>query len=281
MNSKQLYRQLCERLLPVSADPRLEAGELLKKFCGLRQSQWLWDTAEISGEQLSSLRQAAERRLEGYPLQYLLGEWDFYGRTFEVGEGVLIPRADTEILVETGLSFLKTRENPVIADLCSGSGCIAVTMAAECGGATVYAVEKSGDALYYLRRNAAAYGERVKICQDDVLESHGEYPDFDLILSNPPYLTRSDMDALQMEVRHEPKMALYGDEDGLLFYREMTRLWKKRIKSGGMLAYEIGLGQEPAVAKIFTNNCFSHVCFHRDLCGIIRVVSAINNRITE
>lgn len=273
MNCKSFYRELCESLSPVSPDAPFEAGELLRHFCGISTVQRIAGTAEIPVSGCAAARAAVGRRLEGYPLQYLLGEWDFYGRTFRVGEGVLIPRADTETLVEAALAFAKGRGPLRIADLCSGSGCIAVTLAKELPSAEVWAVEKSPEALGYLRGNAAQNGASLHILRDDVLAPTGDYPTFDLIVSNPPYLTQADMDSLQPEVRHEPAMALFGETDGLAFYRGITERWTERLNPGGMVAYEIGLGQENAVAEMLKNKCLRNVCFHRDLCGIIRVIT--------
>ena len=226
-----------------------------------------------SGEK--TLLALADRRSIGYPLQYLLGEWDFYGRTFAVGEGVLIPRADTETLCSRVISYVGSKE-AVILDLCSGSGCIAVTLALECPNSRVYAVENSERAFSYLKRNISESHAPVEPVFADALEpcTLELVPPCDVIVSNPPYLTAADMDMLQTEVSYEPAAALYGGEDGLSFYRRLTALWKTKLRSGGRLFYELGAGQEQAVSEILRTNGFKSVCEAPDLCGIIRVISA-------
>lgn len=256
------------------------------------ESQWLFEhffgvpyrnmsaderDKDAAKEKYEAFINAADRRIKGEPLQYILGEWEFYGYPFEVGKGVLIPRQDTETLIEVVKRI--NIPSPSIADLCSGSGCIAVTLSKEIRGASVTAVEKYEEAAFYLRRNIKINDAEVTVVMGDVLEH--ETVDgagcFDIIVSNPPYLTESDMNELQEEVRHEPATALFGGEDGLGFYRSITALWKEKIRKGGYLVYEIGMGQENDVAKILRENGFEDIAFTDDLCNIIRVVSARKN----
>jgi release factor glutamine methyltransferase len=218
------------------------------------------------------------RRLMGEPLQYVLGEWEFYGLPFKVGEGVLIPRQDTETLVELAEDFLKKRgEKPIAADLCAGSGCIGITLAKRLGCAAK-CYELSDKAIGFLKENIAlnsaeALAEPIKADVLDKRTADGAEL-FDAILSNPPYLTKDDMERLQKEVEFEPKTALYGGEDGLDFYRGIIPIWKSRLKEGGLFAVEIGMGQEEDVMRIFAENGFEPDC-KKDLCGINRVVFAI------
>ena len=170
------------------------------------------------------------------------------------------------------------KERPVVVDLCSGSGCLAVSVACEYEGARVYAVEKYDAALSYLRRNVKLNQADVKIVQGDVLtNTYAEpIPEADLVLCNPPYLTEEDMKHLQKEVTFEPASALYGEaEDGLTFYRAVSSGWRKRIRSGGMLAFEIGMGQEQAVKQILQKEGYQNICTVLDACGIIRVLTAV------
>lgn len=213
------------------------------------------------------------KRKSGYPLQYILGEWDFFGRTFKVGEGVLIPRADTETLIETVLST--DCKKSVITDLCSGSGCIAVTLEKETG-AKVYALEKSEKAFMFLKENVAFNKSSVECVFGDIFDERvkDSVPKTDIIVCNPPYLTSDDMNALQTEVSFEPKEALFGGEDGLLFYRKVTSFWKEKIQNGGYIFYEIGKGQEKQVSEILMENGFCNIKYQEDLCKIIRVVYA-------
>lgn len=272
MNGLTAYRRLCGLLAAVSDSPSFEAMELVRKFGNIPKERLLAGEGELAAGAEAALFAAAEKRTEGYPLQYLLGEWDFYGRTYWVGEGVLIPRADTETLVEAALQWAGERPGLAAADLCAGSGCIAVTLAKELKKPQVYALEKSGAAFSYLTRNIRRLDAGVTACLDDVLAPSGEYPLFDLIVSNPPYLTGEEMSGLQREVSREPRAALDGGADGLDFYRGIAKTWRRRIHPGGGLFFEVGAAQAADVAEILKNNCFINICTHRDICGIIRVV---------
>ena len=274
MTANESYRVLCRELEKISESHSFEAFELLAGCAGLSRTQVLTGSIELSGEQIQTIDAALLRRLNGEPLQYILGEWTFYGRPFSVGEGVLIPRADTETLVEAALSLASVVEKPQIADLCAGSGCIAVTLARELSGALVDAFEKSKEAYSYLTRNIARHGAAVRPFLFDVCASSAGL--YDMIVSNPPYLSGEDMAHLQREVSFEPSMALAGGADGLGFYRIITRRWKSNLKNGGALLYEVGAGQADSVSAILSENGFADICTWRDLCGIIRVVGGIN-----
>lgn len=250
-----------------------EAMCILEHVFGKKLSVLLLEKPTASEEQKNTVNNLAYRRICGYPLQYLLGKWEFFGLPFYVGEGVLIPRQDTETLVETVLK-IKLPENPKILDLCSGSGCIAVSLALNIKNADVTAVEISDKAAEYIKKNAELNNTDLNIVKDDVLsEKTAEiFSGIDAIVCNPPYLTADDMKSLQKEVTFEPETALFGGKDGLDFYRNITKLWKDCLKSGGILAYEIGMGQEDAVMKILEENNFINIEMTEDLSGIIRVV---------
>ena len=224
---------------------------------------------------------AVKRRAKGEPLQYILGEWEFYGLRFKVGEGVLIPRPDTETLVDQTLDICRENgmSSPVIADLCSGSGCIAIALRHELPGAEVYAAELSDKALGYLKQNKELNRSGIHIVKADVLDkaSLSLFPTADIIVSNPPYLTAKDMSELQTEVAREPETALYGGTDGLDFYRRMTGLWKEKLRPGGWLVYEFGMGQHDDVKNILEATGFTNVCFRRDGGGIIRTAAAVKS----
>lgn len=271
MTGKEGYQLICRELDAISDSPSFEAFELLQFCTGLTRTEVLLGEAVLSGEQTQRIDAVLLRRINGEPLQYILGEWTFYGRPFSVGEGVLIPRADTETLVDAALSFAGRSEALRIADLCSGSGCVAVTLAKELPNAAVDAFEKSDAAFSYLERNIARHGASVNPYLFDVCEaSEGLY---DIIVSNPPYLSGEDMAHLQREVSFEPPMALAGGADGLDFYRTITARWKRNLKEGGALLYEVGAGQAQDVSAILAENGFTEICTATDLCGIIRVVS--------
>lgn len=275
---QSVYSDIKSTISTQTEDAAFEAKELLQTVFGIsRQDLLLGREIQVESEQLDRLRELATRRVSGEPLQYLLGEWDFYGRTFSVGPGVLIPRADTEPLVERALDFLKGKSNPRVLDLCTGTGCIAITLAEERPDAEVWAVEKSPEAWAFFCENNRQYGERVHGVLADALTEIPILPvEFDLIISNPPYLTAEEMADLQLEVQKEPTMALDGGSDGLFFYRELTARYRKFLKPGGMMAYEIGMGQEKAVSEIFLQNGLDSVCQIKDFHGIIRVITAEN-----
>lgn len=233
------------------------------------------ETVDVSTE--LRIRNLIEKRRSGYPLQYLLGQWEFFGCPVKVGEGVLIPRPDTETLVEQILDICSEYRlaSPVIADLCSGSGCIAIALKKHIPGAKVYAAELSGAALGYLRQNAAMNDTDIEIIQGDVLDERfcQNFRDLDIIVSNPPYLTAEEMKSLQTEVSYEPETALYGGADGLDFYRRMTTVWKDSLRTGGWLAYEFGMGQHSAVKELLENNSFTDIKLRADGGGIIRTAA--------
>lgn len=257
---------------------RFEAEQILLK-AGIPKNTLLWEPREgVDPECERRAEELLKKRLSGYPLQYLIGEWSFYACDFKVGEGVLIPRQDTETLAELADQFLKRRppNERRVLDLCAGSGCIGIVLAKLCG-ADVTSAEKSEKAFSYLEDNIELNGVSDKVMAvcadifDDVHEIRGEY---DVILSNPPYLTSSDMEHLQREVSFEPSGALYGGADGLEFYRKIPKRYLGMLKKGGLFAVEIGIGQDADVARIFGEYGLS-AQFREDMCGIKRVVYCV------
>lgn len=210
------------------------------------------------------------------PLQYVIGRWDFYNSEFYVGKGVLIPRPETEELVEEALCLLKNIESPVVLDLCSGSGCVGISIAREIPQASVYCVEISDDALFYLNKNAQK-DKNVKVVKADVLDFPTEALCnicADLIISNPPYIKSGEIASLQEEVRQEPALALDGGEDGLDFYRSVTGKWSPLLKENGCILFEIGNEQGEAVKSILFENGFSDIEIIKDMYGNTRIVKA-------
>lgn len=208
----------------------------------------------LAKEELATYRGLIQRRLAGEPTQYLVGEKEFYGRRFAVDARVLIPRSETELLVEACLRHLPAEEPRRVLDLCTGSGCIALTIAAERPKCSVWATDLSPDALAVARANAAALGVdgRVTFFEGDLLAAVPEGPSFDLIVSNPPYVKRGDLATLQREVRQEPRLALDGGDDGLDLVRRVITGALPRLKAGGLLALEIGDDQGPALIELLT-----------------------------
>ena len=254
-----------------------DARCLLEFVLNLNPTQYLLNRSEevdsVCAEKFLSL---VERRSNGEPLQYILGKWEFMGLPFYVGEGVLIPRPETEMLVEFALDFLKDKKNPVVFDLCSGSGCIAISVAKHLPNAKVYAVEKSDLAFPYLKKNIWLN------CVFNVSAVHGDIFDStllsdikpDLILSNPPYIRSSEIASLQSEVRNEPSMALDGGEDGLIFYREIANGWLDRLGTGGAIAVECAEDQTEDIIRMFSEKTQYAETFN-DLSGLPRTVTAI------
>lgn len=231
---------------------------------------------EVSAEDAFIFQMKVKRLSDGYPLQYLLGEWEFYSIPLKVGEGVLIPRPDTETLVDAALALLADRPGLVVADLCSGSGAIALAIAKNCPNAKVYAVEVSPEALYYLYENIEGNGlqEQIEVIPGDVFETLS-LPPLDLLISNPPYLTAKELQELDKTVQYEPSIALDGGEDGLRFYHRIVEAGFPLLRPGGTILFEVGYQQADAVAGILQAGGFEAIGFQQDLNRIRRCVSGV------
>jgi len=233
---------------------------------------------EIDSSKLVYLFQAVEMRKQGFPLQYILGSWEFMGIKIKVGSGVLIPRDDTRVLVEDISQAMVNKRDLKIIDLCTGSGCIAFALEKLLGNnAKIYAVEASEGAYKYFCENFKNLNSQVCGVQENIFESYSKFEDnfFDVVVSNPPYIKTNQIKNLQKEVQYEPTIALDGGEDGLYFYRNICKLWISKIKPGGYLAFEIGEGQFQEVKSIMLHSGISNIQFKKDINGIIRVVTGI------
>ncbi|MDE5884565.1 MAG: peptide chain release factor N(5)-glutamine methyltransferase [Oscillospiraceae bacterium] len=230
---------------------------------------------QISPEQHQKINSMIQRRISGEPLQYILGEWEFYGMKCFVGKGVLIPRPDTECLIDLIAQKFRRSEKLNILDLCTGSGCIALALKKIFPDAEITGMDCSPEALAYAEKNKNYHGLDVQFIRGDVLNTTfaENFDVFDLIVSNPPYLTSQEMQTLQTEVSHEPATALHGGSDGLDFYRNMTKIWRTALKSGGMLLYEIGEQQGKAVSEILASQNFRNIQITQDLAHRDRIVS--------
>ena len=224
---------------------------------------------------VQQLNELVQQRLTGYPLQYLLGEWEFFGLPFFVGEGVLIPRADTEVLVETALELCDGMFAPQVCDLCSGSGCIPIALSRHLPEqASLTAVELSDAALGYLQKNVQRHHcSNLTVVQADVLTWQPQQL-FDLITSNPPYISDQEMLELQPEVRWEPEMALRAQENGLYFYRVLSKRCQSYLRAGGWLLFEIGYTQGQAVSDLLLPEGYTDIRLIPDYNGNDRVVAA-------
>ncbi len=278
MTVNELYRQGAEMLdYAFIENAFFDARWLVEKAVGIEPNQFaLKKDKQASKKAEVEFLSLIRRRIAGEPLQYILGEWEFMGYPFYVGEGVLIPRPETELLVDFAKECLKGKTNPVVFDLCSGSGCIAISIAKIFPKARVYAVEKSAEAFAYLKKNIKLNKvKNVEIIQGDIANSEllsGVKPD--LILSNPPYVKTDEIPSLQKEVQHEPVIALDGGKDGYDYYNILASQWLSKVPAGTVAAVECGEGQAEDVSQMFyLTKC--DVGIINDLSGIPRVVTAV------
>jgi release factor glutamine methyltransferase len=272
------------------------AAELLLLHVLGRDRAWIYAHPEetISAENSARYFALIARRAAGEPTQYLTGKQEFWGLEFEVTPDVLIPRPETEHVIEVALDRLALRalragrkqtlsgEGLQIADVGTGSGCIAVSLAKELPAAKIIATEISPKALAVARRNAARHGfsDRIQFVECDLLNdidqvaSH-ESPSFDLIVSNPPYVGRCEAATLPREVReHEPEVALYGGEEGYELYAALIAQSAQRLKPGGILILELGHDSLSAVKPLLDSANWTNVDVTKDLAGIPRVLAA-------
>lgn len=270
MTRRELKEQLVTCLSPVSGeDAPFEAEQIIRQFAGAKLT-----SARISEDAVLKCTAAAERRLDREPLQYILGEWEFYGLPFKVGKGVLIPRPDTETVTCCALKLISTmgRGRHTVYDLCAGSGCIGISIAKHTD-ISLFPVEKSNEAVGFLKENLLINGVDAPVTVGDVLDG-SIVPEnaADIIVCNPPYIESGVLPTLEPELMFEPKTALDGGDDGLFFYRSITPLWKPALKPGGYIVYEIGFDQAESVKDILEKNGFCDIITVKDAGKITRVV---------
>lgn len=254
-------------------DANLDAWLLLEYVSGISRSWYfVHEDEEISENDIEEYQILIEQRGKHIPLQQLTKEAYFYGMKFFVNENVLIPRQDTEVLVEQVLSLSKGKENLKLLDMCTGSGCILLALLANLKQASGTGVDLSEKALEVAQRNGKELGIEVSWVQSDLFDKvSGSY---DIIVSNPPYIETSVIEGLMDEVKlYEPRMALDGTEDGLFFYREITMQAGKYLKNNGILAFEIGYNQGKAVSEFMKENGYKEVQVLQDFAGLDRVVT--------
>ena len=248
-----------------------ESRALLCDQLGLSLGDFLLKKTEPMPEEEAVLFDTKiDRRCQHIPLQHILGKAYFYGLEFTVNENVLIPRPETELLVEHALKHLQAGMS--VLDLCTGSGCIAVTLTDLCPGINTDASDISPDALEIAKANALRHHTAVTFIQSDLFEQiHNRY---DLIVSNPPYISLAEMETLMPEVKeHDPHLALYGGTDGLDFYRKIVTDAPEHLKANGLLMMEIGAGQAAAVSKLLNENDYTDIQIIKDLNGLDRIVT--------
>lgn len=248
------------------------AGKTMEKFMAELN---LYPAAVIA----EKIEELIERRLSGEPVAYVTGSWEFYGLPIIIDNSVLIPRMDTEVLVDTALRLVKERR-PVarILDLCAGSGCIACALAKELPGAKIVAADIEPHAVSLCRRNALmnGFGDRITCVDADATKTPPSLiGSFDIIVSNPPYIPTGELAMLDESVReYEPILALDGGEDGLDFYRAIIDCWRGVIRDGGHIVFEVGEEQSEAVQRLLRLASFRDVGCEKDTAGIERVVFA-------
>lgn len=266
-------------------NPQLEAREIVCYAAGKTREEFFRDMSlYASGAVEKQVLDLTERRLQGEPVAYIIGEWEFYGLTLDVSREVLIPRMDTEVLAEqTILCARAVGQGCRVLDLCAGSGCVGLAVATNVPECKVTLADNSEGALRVCRQNI----RRCELGQDRVLalSADAKLPpmpnlwDFDVIACNPPYIPSLDILTLDPSVKnYEPHEALDGGEDGLDFYRSVSSKWKGALKLGGKLLFEVGMGQAPEVEKILMDNDFEDIQSFQDTQGIWRVVMGTINK---
>lgn len=277
MTLSELYRKARLDFRNAEIDsPQYDAMCLIEHFFGVNRAELVVKgdkspKAEIEAEFLT----AVEKRSSGYPLQYILGEWTFMDIPLFVGEGVLIPRDDTEILVREAIKRVRGVENPKIIDLCSGTGAVAIALAKAYPKAEILAVELSDKAFSYLKENLKRNAcENIKAIKGDIFRLYEEFSasEFDAVLSNPPYIKTDIIATLAKEVQHEPKLALDGGKDGMIFYNSIIENWKGKVKRNGFIGVEIGEDLTNEIVKLFKENNFEDVYVLKDMAGLDRAV---------
>ncbi len=287
MTREEARRQICGRLEDAGIESApYEAWLIMEEILSVSREDYYADPRkEIPPEKIPSLEKTLKKREGRYPLQYLLGYCEFMGFSFRVDERVLIPRQDTECLVEEALRHIRRQSRTGagggkafrVLDLCTGSGCIGISVKLLCPRVDMVLADLSEDALALARWNAENLGAGVLTLGGDLFEALEHLsPDrrrFDLILSNPPYIPSHEIRDLMPEVRdHEPGMALDGDGDGLAFYRRISRQAPDHLNPGGSLFFEIGFSQAAQVKEIMAREGFRDIRVEKDLAGLDRII---------
>lgn len=264
--------QCLRTLMPRSALPHLETRMLWQHVLGVSRT-WLitHDTDPVSDDALRQYQELEQRRLQGEPMAYILGQREFMGHMFRVTPDVLIPRPETELLVETALQALQGLTSPKVLDLGTGSGAIAVSIALARPDAAVTATDISDAALDVARDNARRLGASVQFLCGSWYQALVPHADFDVIVSNPPYIAVCDQHLGQGDIRFEPSQALTDGADGLGSIRAIVSGARQWLRAGGALFLEHGWDQAPAVRQLLQQACFEQARSLPDLAGIDRV----------
>ena len=277
MNPRSLLLDTAARFRAAGIpDPETDSALLLSFLTGQAPLSLRLDSdTELSAEILESFSEMAERRLAREPLQYITGEAPFFGRVFQVDSRVLIPRPETEELCAWALETLPVSDSCRVLDLCCGSGCIGLTLAAERPSLQVTLSDSSRDALDVAAANAARYSLQVSLRCGDLAE--GLPPaSFDCVVSNPPYIPSAECGVLQPEVLREPSLALDGGADGMDFYRRISDECLRILRPDGILLLELGYGESDAVSSLLAAAGFTGITVRKDFSGIARMMLAVS-----
>ena len=253
--------------------PKLKARLLLQHILNKpRQYLIVYDNKEVDKKEQWEYFVNIEKLANGVPLQHITHKQEFMKMDFYVDENVLIPRPDTEILVEEAIKIAQKMNQPKILDLCTGSGAIAISIAKNVPNAEIYAIDISQKAIEVAKKNAKNLDAKIEFIKSNLF-SKLEKMKFDIIVSNPPYIKKEDINYLSQEVRKEPGLALDGGIDGLDFYRKIIKQAIEYLKLGSYLCFEIGFDQKDDVIDIIKKqDHYSNIYFKKDLCGNDRVI---------
>lgn len=255
--------------------PEFDSRRLVEKCIGISETDLLANAnTEVPEFKMKDFSECVERRAAGEPLQYILGEWQFYNLDFSVGKGVLIPRPETELLPKLAIDYLRKSGAKIVFDLCSGSGCVGISVAKFFPNCRVYMIDSSDEANYYAKQNIKRYGlGNIELIKGDIKKGFSSFmlPPPDVILSNPPYVPTYEIDTLQRELSHEPRAALDGGIDGLDFYKVLSDTWFSSLRKGGIIAMECDGAQIKGVLGFFLNKAVGGKIL-KDENGIERVV---------
>lgn len=262
-------------------DFEFDALCLLEEAFGFNKNDYFLNRLKTADEEKTDkFLSLIDRRLKGEPLQYILGKWSFMNGEFYVGEGVLIPRQDTELLVEAAAEYINSHKDvKTVCDLCSGSGCVGISIAMMFPEIQVFCVELSDKAFYYLEKNIELNNvKNVSAIKGDITKGFENFDigEIDVLVSNPPYIETDEISTLSREVQNEPFMALDGGKDGFDFYKVIAEKWLTFLKKDSFAAFECGETQARKLVQIYSEFS-SETKIHKDLNNIERVVSLIKN----
>lgn len=277
MQNKDLIILVKNRLQGLESYSKDEEYLLIELALNLTRTQVLFQK-EFSKKQVIKVQKVLSQRLKGKPLNKIFHKQNFFGYDFYINKHVLAPRQETELVVERAIELAKNLDSPKFLDLCCGSGCIGLTVAKEVKTASVMLCDISSCAIRVAKRNAKILGveTQVKFCKSDMFEHLKKEENFDIIISNPPYISSNSCNYLQMEVKgFDPLLALDGGDDGLNFYRTIAKNAGRFLTKKGILVLEIGFDQKQAVEKLLKENEFVDIKTYKDYASNDRVVVAL------